>query len=345
MRNELNRKIGGVDFGAAWMMSGLANFRPPKDGDCGYRHHRLLKLFGGYRRGMSRLTFVAKTTTLNWREGNMPLDPQTWQPKEFFPRCIYCGPWQFLNGVMLNAVSLSGPGAETLFRFAGWDELTEPFFLSFMSVAASEKERREEFRRYAVMLAKYSQGFRAPFGLQINLSCPNVREDLTKRHLADEAGEIISVARTEGVICPILFKIGIASTSPTEASSILFDSGCDGLCLTNTIPFGLTGNFGLPEGVWRRYFRRGESPLIRRGFQQAGGLSGRPLFESVLRYVGELRCHTMGYLNVGGGIMSARDVKKVHEAGANSISLGTVANLRPWRLERIVTTADQLFRQ
>jgi len=55
----------GIDFGPVWGASGVLGFFGE-----GYWYHRYWKPFG---LNFSGVTFVAKTTTLKERSGNMPL--------------------------------------------------------------------------------------------------------------------------------------------------------------------------------------------------------------------------------------------------------------------------------
>jgi phosphoribosylformimino-5-aminoimidazole carboxamide ribonucleotide (ProFAR) isomerase len=49
------------------------------------------------------------------------------------------------------------------------------------------------------------------------------------------------------------------------------------------------------------------------------------------------------HINAGGGVFSRADVRKLKRAGADSVSVGTVAMHRPWRLKGIVDEAYKQF--
>lgn len=105
----------------------------------------------------------------------------------------------------------------------------------------------------------------------------------------------------------------------------------DGVCITNTVKFGK-----LPDRIpWRFIFPFSkESPLKHIG---GGGLSGRFLFPLVEEFVVELR--RLGFkkhINAGGGILSWRDARRLMHAGANSVFIGSVTMLRPWRVQSII---------
>src|SRR5579863_1490269 len=74
------------------------------------------------------VTFVAKTTTLKPRlnpsrgEGNMPMRLDGVTPLEKFPKCIHLTLRMWLDGIVLNAVGLSGPGIEALLATDKWQQ-------------------------------------------------------------------------------------------------------------------------------------------------------------------------------------------------------------------------------
>ena len=74
-------------------------------------------------------------------EAVVPLGADKISPKHFAPRCIKVYP---KSGHVLNAVGLSGPGARSLFFQNMWQQRTEPFMISFMSVKALEIPESEE---------------------------------------------------------------------------------------------------------------------------------------------------------------------------------------------------------
>src|SRR3989338_70383 len=156
-------ELRGVPFLRVFQMSGATNFFGE-----GYAFHRLWKHLG---MDWSRTTFVAKTTTLLSRAGNMPLQRNGITPQEWCPKCIIAKPRQ---GVTLNAVGLSGPGTHTLLTRGSWQLRNEPFWISFMPVTETPQKRHRELVAFRNLLSARMAEFRSPFGLQLNLSCPNV---------------------------------------------------------------------------------------------------------------------------------------------------------------------------
>lgn len=314
-------RLRGIDFGPVLDASGVRGFFGE-----GYPYHRWLRPFGLDFTGS---TFVAKTTTLFARAGNMPLGSDL-SPRERFPRCIVVKPWK---GVTLNAVGLSGPGATALLETRRWQRRKKPFFLSFMSVAPTAAERTEELRAFVALLRSRLSEFNAAFGLQINLSCPNV--GLHPEDAEREALEALDAAAGLGV--PLMPKFSV--TLPADvAERVSRHPACDALCVSNTVPWG-----ALPDKIdWRGLFGTDVSPLARFG---GGGLSGRPLLPIVRDWLRGARCRGISVpINAGGGILSPEDALGLLAEGASSIFIGSMTMLRPWRVQQTICAATEARR-
>jgi dihydroorotate dehydrogenase (NAD+) catalytic subunit len=308
-------KLLGIEFGRVLNASGARNFF----GD-GYWFHRPLRPLG---LDWSGAPFVAKTTTLLPRAGNMPLDGTT--PREWRPRCIRIN-WR--AGAVLNAVGLSGPGLTTLLGDGRWQARTRPFLLSFMAVEPDRDARIAEAETFGRRLAIARRFFRARFGVQVNLSCPNVGVDPSS--LIGESRAVLSAVSAHLPGVPLLPKLNALVPVPA-AREMATHPNCAALVVSNTIPWGR-----LPDRIdWRGLF--GEvSPLAEFG---GGGLSGAPLLPIVWDWLDEARRHPGGFpvpIVGGGGVLSAEDAGYLSSAGAAAIELGAVAILRPWRVRKTV---------
>jgi len=170
-------KLNGIKFGNVFAASGTLNVFGQ-----GWPHQQLFGLILGF--DLSGATFISKTTTLDERQGNMPLD-NSYRPEKLFPDCIKVF---FLKGVVLNAVGLSGPGAKTL----------------FMAVGETKEERLEEMSRFVDLLKSHLPRFKTQIGLEVNISCPNTEHDL--QELVLEAIELLQIVRAKLSI-PVILKI------------------------------------------------------------------------------------------------------------------------------------------
>lgn len=311
-------RLRGTDFGCVLDASGARGFFGE-----GYWYHRWIP---GLR--FEGATFVAKTTTLNARAGNMPLRDD-WTPLERRPKCVVV---KLRKGVALNAVGLSGPGAEALFAKGEWQKRTEPFFLSFMPIENEFTAKIDEVNAFARIFKEHLPSFKAPVALQVNLSCPNVG------HRSDDfvRESIFVLAHLEQLGVPLMAKFSV-TTAPEDVLEIAKMRACDAVCVSNTVPWGK-----LPERVdWKGLFGSETSPLAKLG---GGGLSGKPLLPIVADWVGRIR--ELGFakpINAGGGILAPDDVWTLGKAGADSVFLGSIVMLRGWRVRETIMAAKYCF--
>ena len=315
-----------IDFGPVWGASGVQGFF----GEGYWFHHLpLIRLSGLDFRGM---TLTAKTTTLTPRPGKMPLTGQ-WAPQEWFPKSIVVNR---KKNIALNAVSLSGPGAKALFESGRWQERGASFFVSYMSVSATRKERVEEAKKFVALFLKHLPTFRGKVGLQLNFSCPNTGHATPEwEAFLAEIAEILTIAAILGV--PLVPKISVLMP-PHLAAQMAAHPACDAVCVSNTIPWG-----ELPEEIdWKGLFGSNTSPLAPLGVG-GGGLSGAPLFPLVLRWVRKAEKFDFPKpICAGGGILATDDVKALAQFGVvHAVSLGSVAFLCPWRMRRLIQAAHR----
>jgi dihydroorotate dehydrogenase len=277
----------------------------------------------------------------------MPFKENTLTPQEFFPKCIYVSPRGWWHGSALNAVALSGPGFGLLIETGEWQKKTEPFFISIMSISNTEDDRQIDMWRFYMeierMIKKYSH-LQSLLGLQINYSCPNTGHDMNEllEKLVKEVRDHLSIFRTLGI--PLVPKLNILLPIK-EALEIGNDRNCDGLTLSNTIPWDDLPDFRIDRGKIFGKKYKNFSPLKARGFEQAGGYSGKELLPPVARYIQRLR--ELGFskhINAGGGILHPHDIDFLDHVGASSFSLGSATFLRPWETGSIIKRAYEVKR-
>lgn len=329
----------GTDFGRVFNSSGARNFFPVGKIGNGWRQHRLLKYAPGYSWDGS--SFIAKTTTLEGRPGHLNLGSNL-QPKSFMPDCVYV---DWAKAIVLNDVSLSGPGTKALLDYGIWQNLTEPFLISFMSVAKTAKERLEETIAFCTLISQVRYTFRVAFGLEINDSCPNAGHD--PQSLVGEAAERIMAVRRILPGIPIVWKIN-ALTSPWTAKQVIDTGCCDAISVSNTIPWWQNATWTEKSASkidWQALFDTDVSPLKLRGYGD-GGLSGWPLLELVIDWVKTARDIGMTIpVKAGGGIQRKNDILRLTIAGANAIELGTIGFLRFWRLGGLIDYGNRIIEQ
>ena len=313
-------RLRNIDFGNILGASGVQGFFGE-----GYWFHTVPRIL--FRMNLSELTFVAKTVTLRPRKGNMRLTEHH-TPRELFPDCVRVN---MRRGVALNAVGLSNPGLDALLGTGKWCSRAEPFLISVTSLADTLKKRTDEFRSLVKKLGEVKETFSAPFGVQINLSCPNT-DHTNPGELIKESEEVLRIAETLNV--PLMPKYSITSASVEAILRLNNHPGCDAVCVSNTIPFGWD------KFDWRREWGSETSPLETYG---GGGLSGGPLCVPVCEWI--MRLRDAGFtkpVNGGGGILRPDGVNSYRDAGASSVFLGSAVILRPWRVRRIIERANGL---
>jgi dihydroorotate dehydrogenase (NAD+) catalytic subunit len=307
-------KLRGVEWGHVMNASGARGFTGE-----GYWFHEFLWPIGLRYDGC---TFVTKTTTMSKRPGNMWLDDDH-QPLALMPDCIVVRP---MTGVVLNAVGLSGPGAEAVLSRLLERRDLKPTVVSFMSVEADAKARFSEALSFLQMFWSFVELKGTDnVALQVNLSCPNVGLDPSS--LVGEATEVLDATAPLGVATMIKLN---ALVPPDVACRIAEHDGCDAIVCSNTIPWGQ-----LPDRIdWKGLFGSNESPLKRYG---GGGLSGKPLLPIVEDWIRAAVRHGIKKPIVGGGgVLSWQDADRLLAAGASAIELGSISILRPWRVASVI---------
>lgn len=331
-------KLRGIEFGPCLDAAGVRGFW--RDG---WWFHDLPIVGEWY--DFTGSMFVAKTTTTNAKAGNMPVDAD-WQPTDRFPRCIYV---DFRKAIAINSVGLGGPGAHVVIArgfgnalgnagHPAWPQ-SSPFMISWGPEATTPEGRVNEFRDFVRILLKQlavSSWMRRWIALQINISCPNT--NVKNAQLIEEVGALLDIAAELGI--PILVKINLL-VPPAAVKRFSNHPTCDGICLSNTVPFGELSN-RIP---WKEWFPNG-SPLPKEF--GGGGLSGWPLLPLVEERIRELRAIGMSKpINAGGGILHAFDVDTLVDAGLrrghDSVFIGSIAMLRPWRIKSTIRRAHELL--
>ena len=183
----------------------------------------------------------------------------------------------------------------------------------------------------------YAEGIRRTARLAdylvVNVSSPNtpgLRELQRRGMLGSLLNRLIEVRDETGCPVPLLVKIAPDLTSQERAdiAEVAVDTGIDGMIVSNT-------TLARPSGLGGRHA------------DQAGGLSGRPLFQPSTALLAEMYRLTRGRLPmVGvGGISSAEDAYAKIRAGASLVQIYTALVFSgPALIRRIVRELARLLR-
>ena len=278
---------------------GPARFKNPvfiASGICGYAEEYSplvdLSRLGGV---------VTKTITMLPRTGNLP------------PR-IHELPHGMLNSIGLENVGLERYVAEKL------PQLNQrPDVAVMVSVAA---ETEDEFIRLAETFAPMD-GYA---GLELNLSCPNVKgEALDQGRNPQLVERIARIVKDRVPRKSLWVKVTPNITSVAEVARAAEQGGADAIAAINTV-IGI--DFDLETG--RTVFARGSA-----------GYSGPAILPIALQKVWECaRAVKIPVVGIG-GISCTDDVRKFFLAGATAVQVGTVLYSDPGLPERIITDLER----
>ena len=214
-------------------------------------------------------------------------------------------------GGMLNAVGLQNPGIDLFI------ERDIPFLQKYdtkiiVNVCGHSTEEYievvERLRDQPVDL------------LEINISCPNVKEGGIAFGQDPKAVEAITKEMKKRAAQPVIMKLSPNVTDITEMARAAEAGGADGLSLINTIT-------GMKIDIDRRCF-----VLANR----TGGMSGPAIHPVAVRMVYQTAQAVKLPIIGMGGIMNAEDAIEMILAGATAVSVGTANFTNPRVTEEIV---------
>jgi len=254
-------------------------------------------------------TVFTKSATRHPRQGNfIPWNPLTWKYIRRLP-----------GGGLLNAYGLTNPGAEASARAiraslaAGFRVVPNLYPEFAKGPDRAIQETLETVRIYQRALG------RDFWALELNFSCPNSAEEIRQN-----VAQALACSKALRRQCPDLYLIAkISLCHPYEFAQELERLGVNAIHGVNSIPYDLVYPQGPP------------SPLADAG---GGGVSGGPAFGLAYRYNAELRKKVKLFLIMGGGVTKLEDVKRYMDAGADAVSLCTLALRNPKEAAGIVAT-------
>lgn len=143
--------------------------------------------------------------------------------------------------------------------------------------------------------------------LEINISCPNVKEGGIAFGQNPKAAEEITKAVKRYAAQPVIMKLSPNVTSISEMAKAVEAGGADAVSLINTLT-------GMKIDINRKTFALAN---------KTGGVSGPTIHPIAVRMVYEA-AHAVGIPVIGmGGIATAEDAIEMILAGADAVSVGT----------------------
>ncbi len=223
---------------------------------------------------------------------------------------------------MLNAIGLQNVGVEKFLK----DKLPLLPWQQTPVVVNLYAQSAEEFGELAGVLSR-EPGVGA---LEVNISCPNVRQgglQFGQDPLA--AGRVVETVKKHSGRKPVIVKLSPNITDVKIIAGAVESSGADIISLINTIG-------GMAVDI------RTRKPLLANIF---GGLSGPAIKPVALKMVYEV-CRAVNIPVIGlGGISSARDILEFILVGAHAVQVGTATFTRPDKVFSLVDELADLTRE
>ncbi len=260
---------------------------------------------------------VTKTITLQPRTGNPPL------------RIV-----ETPSG-MLNTVGLQNPGLDDFVK------LKLPFFKRVKSplIVSIAGTTADEFVRLAQNLSRE----KIVKGLELNISCPNIKYDAKEKNEEDTAlwkqsrmfcqdekdtYELVKSVRRSTRL-PLIVKLSPNVTDVAEIALAAEDAGADALSLVNTF-------YGMAVDI------ETQKPKLS---TIHGGLSG-PAIKPAALYMVFRVAHAVKIPVIGiGGIMTAEDAIEFLLCGAKAVQVGTANFVNPRACVEIIDGIEKYLKK
>lgn len=223
-------------------------------------------------------------------------------------------------GGMLNAVGLQNPGIDL------FCQRDIPFLKKYDTriVVNVCGHSTEEYAAVVERLADEPVDM-----LEINISCPNVKEGGIAFGQDPRAVEAITKEMKRHAKQPVIMKLSPNVTDITEMARAAEAGGADALSLINTIT-------GMKIDINRQKFVLAN---------KTGGMSGPAIHPVAVRMVYQTY-HAVNIPIIGmGGIMDANDAIEMILAGATAVSVGTANFTDPRAAEKVVAGIEEYMKK
>ena len=224
-------------------------------------------------------------------------------------------------GGMLNAIGLANPGLDNVIS------KKLPFLEKYDTevIANIAGKCVEDY----VTVAKEISKQKVVKALELNISCPNVKEGGIAFGTNPDVAYEITKAVKEVSEKPVYVKLSPNVTNIVEMAKAVERGGADGITMINT----LTG--------MRIDLNKGRPVLANK----TGGFSGPAIKPVAIRMIYEV------YKNVNipiigmGGIMTAEDVLEFLYAGASAVGVGTANLIDPYASKKIIEDLPNVLKK
>ena len=221
---------------------------------------------------------------------------------------------------MLNAVGLQGPGVDNF--------LHDPHYLPYLRKAGATTivnmwgKKVEDYAYVAERLEKEKDGIAA---LEINVSCPNIKEGGISFGTNTESMKSVISAVRKATTIPLITKLSPNVTRVADFAKAAEDAGSDMISLINTIP-------AMAIDVETR------RPKLA---NVTGGLSGPCVKPVAIKMVYEASQAVKIPVIGMGGIMNGLDAAEFLLAGASAVAVGTAIFADPYAPVRVIRELNE----
>lgn len=228
--------------------------------------------------------------------------------------------WETPSG-MLNAIGLENPGVDVFIN-------EKMPYLKTFDTAVIVNVFGYSLEEYVGVVERLDS-VAGVSGLEVNISCPNVKAGgIVFGTNVKAAFELLSAVR-KATKLPIIAKLSPNVTDITEIARAARDAGCDGLSLINTL-------LGMAIDVRCRKPRLANS---------TGGLSGPAIRPVAVRMVWQT-AQAVSLPIIGmGGIVTGEDALEFILAGATAVAVGTANFVNPRATLDVLEDLERFLRE
>lgn len=221
---------------------------------------------------------------------------------------------------MLNAIGLQNPGIDV------FCERDIPFLKKYDTriIVNVCGKTTEDYCEVVERLGNESVDL-----LEINVSCPNVKEGGIAFGQDPKALEAITKEVKKYAKQPVIMKLSPNVTDITEMAKAAEAGGADVLSLINTLT-------GMKIDINRRTFALAN---------KTGGMSGPAVKPVAVRMVYQVAQAVKLPIIGMGGIATAEDALEFLMAGATAVSVGTANFFNPYATEEVVAGIEEFMRR
>ena len=221
---------------------------------------------------------------------------------------------------MLNAIGLQNPGIDVLIQ------RDIPFLKQFDTkiIVNVCGKTTEDYLEVVERLGDQPVDL-----LEINISCPNVKEGGIAFGQSPKAVEEITKAVKKVAKQPVIMKLSPNVTDITEMAKAAEAGGADVLSLINTLT-------GMKIDIYKQDFALAN---------KTGGLSGPAIKPIAVRMVYQV-ANAVNIPIIGmGGIQTGEDAMEFILAGATAVAVGTANFNNPFATEQVAAGIESYMRQ